>query len=391
MKQADIAGRLVEIGIALAAEANLQQLLADIVNHSLDFTSSDAATLYIREGDTLAFAVSRNLTLEQRNGAPLPFRDFRLAIDPSSLAGYSARHREILAIDDVYAIDPKASYGFDPSFDRQTNYRSQSMLILPLLDPAQQVLGVLQLINHRSGGQVAPYPHALRRPVEALAGQLAIAMRNALLVDQLAQSRDETVFRLCLAAEVRDQETGNHLKRISHFSKLLADLSGQDADYQQLLFGAAPMHDIGKIGIPDGILLKRDMLSPEERNIMNRHAQIGHDILVDSDSELLQMGAVVALTHHEHWDGSGYPSALSGEAIPISGRITALVDVFDALLSHRSYKTPWSAEQVIEHLKQGKGCQFDPVLVGLLLDNIDQFFEIHTNFADDDSVTPPLT
>ncbi|MCG2634352.1 MAG: HD domain-containing protein [Gammaproteobacteria bacterium] len=386
MDQTHIAARLVEIGIALSAETDLQQLLANIVDHGLDFTRSDAATLYIRKGDALEFTVSRNLTLEQRSDQPSPFRSFTLPITPASLAGYSALNREILVLADAYQIEPDRPYQFDPSFDQKVGYRSQSMLILPLLDPQQDLLGVLQLINHRDGEATAPYPAELMRPVEALAGQLAIALRNAMLVDKLAQSRHETVYRLCLAAEARDQETGNHLKRISHFARRLSQLQGSDSDYQQLIYSAAPMHDIGKIGIPDSILRKQDGLSTDERSVMDRHPQIGYDMLVGSDSELLQLGAEVALTHHERWDGSGYPARRAGEAIPLSGRITALADVFDALLSRRSYKSPWSQAEVVEYLEQQRGRHFDPALVDHLLSNIGEFIEIHATFPDEDPV-----
>ena len=245
------------------------------------------------------------------------------------------------------------------------------------------MLGVLQLINHCHEGKTAPYPDDLRRPVEALAGQLAIALRNTMLVDELAKSRHETVYRLCLAAEARDKDTGSHLQRISHFAQMLAKLQGSSNDYQQLIYSAAPMHDIGKIGIPDAILGKQAKLTPAERSTMDQHPQIGHDMLVGSDSELLRMGAEIALSHHERWDGNGYPAGQTGEAIPLSGRITALADVFDALLSRRSYKPAWSREQVVAYLEEQRGGHFDPTLVDHLLSNIETFLSRHAAFPDD--------
>lgn len=382
MDQQDIANRLVEIGIALSDERHLPNLLSKVVDHSLDFTNADAASLYVREGNELEFRFTRNLTLEQRDEGENQFTTFRLPIDSRSVAGYVALNRHTVLIPDVYNRTDALPFKFDDSFDRKVGYHSQSMLVVPIIDNEDNVLGVLQLINHMNHGVPEAFPEELRRPVEALAGQVAIALRNVALVDQLALSQRETVYRLCRAAETRDNETGNHIVRISHFARHLAKLHGENQSYCELVFDASPMHDIGKIGIPDAVLLKPGRLTDNERIIMNTHAQLGHDMLADSDSALLEMGATIALTHHERWDGNGYPNRRQGADIPLEGRITALVDVFDALSSPRVYKPAWEIDKVTDFCKEQRNIHFDGELVDLMFSNLPDFLAIRDSYAD---------
>ena len=152
----------------------------------------------------------------------------------------------------------------------------------------------------------------------------------------------------------------------------LAGQVGLDRDRVLLLRAAAPMHDVGKVATPDGILQKQGPLTPEEREEMERHTTVGYEILADSESELLQLAATIALTHHERWDGDGYPQGLAGEEIPIEGRITAVADVFDALLSDRCYRPALSLDDAVEVMRQGRGTHFDPQVVDALLGNLDE-------------------
>ncbi|MEL0083841.1 MAG: GAF domain-containing protein, partial [Gammaproteobacteria bacterium] len=187
MEQQDIAQRLVEIGIALSAERQLPKLLSKVVDHSLDFTNADAASLYVKDANELEFRFTRNLTLEQRD-ANNQFSTFRLPIDSRSVAGYVALNKHTVLIPDVYHRQDSLPFEFDDSFDKRVGYHSQSMLVVPIIDNMGEVLGVLQLINHMRDGTAEAFPEDLRRPVEALAGQVAIALRNVVLVDQLALS-----------------------------------------------------------------------------------------------------------------------------------------------------------------------------------------------------------
>jgi response regulator RpfG family c-di-GMP phosphodiesterase len=193
---------------------------------------------------------------------------------------------------------------------------------------------------------------------EHRAETLAAEVRRA-TADILDRER-ETITRLSRAAEFRDPETGAHIQRMSHYSALIARALGLGEGLAEALLMAAPMHDVGKLGIPDTILLKPGRLTPEEFAVMKRHPQIGHDILKGSSSSILRLGATIALTHHEKFDGSGYPHGLAGESIPIEGRIVAVADVFDALTSSRPYKPAWPMSRAISLLREGRGSHFDP-------------------------------
>jgi putative two-component system response regulator len=209
-----------------------------------------------------------------------------------------------------------------------------------------------------------------QREAERLQRDLATARERA--IEELQSSRQETVERLSGAIELHDPEAGRHVGRLARISSYLGSQVGLDDDQIMLLRAAAPMHDIGKVVTPGEILLKPGPLTPEERAEMERHAEAGHKILADSESELLQMAARIALTHHEWFDGGGYPRGLRGEEIPIEGRIVAVADVFDALLSDRPYRPALGLEEAVEAIRQGRGTQFDPEIVDVLLEHLDE-------------------
>lgn len=200
---------------------------------------------------------------------------------------------------------------------------------------------------------------------------------------EIVQRERETVVRLSKAAEYRDPETGAHILRMAHYSALIARGLGLPPSEQELLLDAAPMHDIGKVGIADHILLKPGRLTPEEFEIMKQHAIFGFEILKGSSSRVLQAGAEIARAHHEKYDGSGYPRALKGEDIPIFSRIVAVADVFDALTSERPYKKAWSLEQASEFLKTHSGTHFDPACVASFFEHWPEVLEIRQRFQDD--------
>ncbi len=200
---------------------------------------------------------------------------------------------------------------------------------------------------------------------------------------ELHDSRLEIIRRLGRAAEFKDNETGLHVMRMSHYSRLIAEsLFSGSTEWTELLFQAAPMHDIGKIGIPDSILLKPGKLDEAEWNMMMKHSHFGAEIIGQHDSDLLSMAYEVALHHHEKWDGSGYPKGLSGEDIPLSARIVSIADVFDALTSERPYKKAWSIEQATEHIEKYAGRDFDAELVKHFKMVIPKILEIKAQFAE---------
>ena len=198
---------------------------------------------------------------------------------------------------------------------------------------------------------------------------------------ELNETQIEVIETLSEVAESRCGETGAHIKRVAEYSRLLAQLAGMRTEEVFLIKTAAPLHDIGKIGTPDSVLLKPGKLTAEEFAIMQEHAEIGYRILADSTKPILQTGAAIARNHHEKWDGSGYPQKLQGEAIPIAGRIVAIADVFDALGSERVYKKAWSSDEIRSYFKEQAGRQFDPRLAGVFLDNFDPFDVIRTQYA----------
>ncbi|MCP4132558.1 MAG: HD domain-containing protein [bacterium] len=196
----------------------------------------------------------------------------------------------------------------------------------------------------------------------------------------------EIITRLVTAAEFRDPETAFHIIRMSHYSRLIAgSLFSTDPKRVHLIFLAAPMHDIGKVGISDNILLKPGKLTAEEFELMKEHPQIGYEIMKESSSELIQMGAVITLTHHEKYNGKGYPQGLVGEDIPIEGRIVAVADVFDALTSKRVYKEAFPVDKAVRILKEDSGSHFDPRCVDAFLEKLDDALRIKEEYTEDGS------
>lgn len=212
----------------------------------------------------------------------------------------------------------------------------------------------------------------------------ALEQRVRERTNEVEEARLEVVRRLGRAGEYRDNETGMHVLRMSQYCHRLALAAGIPAKQAALLQLAAPMHDIGKIGIPDHILLKPGKFDPEEWAIMQRHAVIGAEIMGESKSELLALARNVALTHHERWDGKGYPNGLAGESIPIEGRIAAIADVYDALLSKRPYKKPWPQEDAVAYIVRESGKAFDPTLVELFLRLLPEYDTIRKQYSDPD-------
>ncbi len=205
---------------------------------------------------------------------------------------------------------------------------------------------------------------------------------NSKLQNELLDAHQTALNKLCEAIEMRSKETGQHIYRMAKYSKLLAQLCGLQPREINLIEATAPLHDIGKIATHDAILSKPGKLTDIEMEQMRMHAQQGHDMLADSKSEMLRLGALVALTHHERWDGSGYPNGLAGEDIPLAGRIVSLADVFDALMSRRSYKEPFSFEETMSIIAENSGKHFDPKLVDLLKKNGKKFQKIFIDNPD---------
>ena len=236
----------------------------------------------------------------------------------------------------------------------------------------------------------AEFGARVRNMLSLRTGQKFLADRaqhlEALVEERTSEIRDrekELIFRMSRAAEFRDPETGAHIQRMAHYSQIIARGLDLEPHKQNLLLKAAPMHDVGKIGIPDYILLKPGKLTPEEMEVMKSHARLGFELLQGSGSEILRAGAEIAISHHEKYDGTGYPNALKGKDIPLYGRIVAVADVFDALTSERPYKKAWPLEDAVRFLEEGRGKHFDPMCIEAFLAGWDDVIAIRQRFQDE--------
>lgn len=210
-----------------------------------------------------------------------------------------------------------------------------------------------------------------------------LSQQVSIATEQIALREQETILRLAKAGEYRDEETGNHVIRMAKYARKIAEELGLTEEQCADIEYAAPMHDIGKIGIPDGVLLKPGKLNEQEWEIMQSHTTIGYSILSNSQSKYMQMGAVIALYHHERFDGQGYPNGLSGTDIPLIARIVTVADIYDALVSVRPYKEAWSSVKAVQYLQKQAGTQLDPNCVQAFCKRITEIIQIQTDYADE--------
>jgi putative two-component system response regulator len=377
--------QLLNVGIALSSAHDLEKLLDMILLEARRLTQADAGTLYLVKKDRLIFRVSQCQSLSARLGEDRMrqmYQSFEMPVSRESIAGYSALTRKVLNIPDVKEIPTEAPYHYNPSWDQKAGYASHSMMVVPMLNRDLKAVGVLQLINALSDGRVISFRAEHEKLASSLASQAAVAIENAELTEDLKQAHLDTIFRLGVAAEYRDKETANHIKRMSHYCALIARGLSWPPEQVETILWSSLMHDVGKLGIPDSILQKPGRLTPEERKFMELHTTIGGSILKGSNAPILQKSRVVALTHHEKYDGTGYPRGLKGEKIPVEGRITILADVFDALSSKRVYKEAMPEADVLGILEEGRGTHFDPALLDVFLGSLEEARNIKERYTD---------
>jgi putative two-component system response regulator len=249
--------------------------------------------------------------------------------------------------------------------------------------PVIFVTAMSEFIDEAYGFEVGAIDY-ITKPINSAIVRARVSTHLSLVhVEELQESRLQIIQRLGRAAEFRDNETGLHVIRMSHYTRLLALAAGFSAEAAEEILNAAPMHDVGKIGIPDNILLKPGPLDDREWDIMRRHPAIGAAIIGSHDSRLIQMACTIALTHHEKWDGTGYPRHLKGEDIPLVGRIVAVADVFDALTTVRPYKKAWTVEEAISYLQKEAGKHFDPNLIPLFLQILPAVLDVKERWGED--------
>ncbi len=364
---------------------DLDTLLETVLFEARRFVAAEAGTLYLAKGASLYFSYVQNdaLFTGVRARDRYIYSDQRLSVDRTSLAGYVAASGDSLLIDNVYDIPSGVSYAFNPAFDVKSSYKTQSVLVVPLSTTSKEIVGVLQLINAKNGrGEVVPFSMQDNLFITEFARNAANAIEKAKLSRQM-------VLRMVEMAELRDPyETSQHAKRVGAYSVELYEKwalrhgisDSKIKTNRDVLRTAAMLHDVGKVALSDLILQKQGLLEGEEKQKMRCHTVYGAR-LFKFTSVWDRMAADVALRHHEHWDGRGYPGKIRdlhakqpqfgagqrGKEIPLSARIVALADVYDALVSKRAYKDAWKEELALRYLRLQAGQQFDPELVQLFL------------------------
>lgn len=266
---------------------------------------------------------------------------------------------------------------FHCDYDLKTGYFTHSLLSCPMINLKGDQLGVFQALNKRGGGAFIKKDEEV---IQFIAGLAAIAVENARLYEQLEEAARDTILRLAAAAEFKDADTGSHLIRMSRYSRLIAEKMGFPEEFCRRIELASPMHDIGKLGVPDAILHKPGKLSSDEWVEMKKHPFYGAQILDHSHNELIVMSRNIALTHHEWFDGSGYPRGLKGEEIPIEGRIVSVADAFDALSTRRSYKEKFSLDETLKILDDGRNTHFDPAVLDAFYANLEAILKVQMSF-----------
>ncbi|MCX5786801.1 MAG: GAF domain-containing protein [Elusimicrobia bacterium] len=337
---------LVQFGGVVSKETHLDKLLEIIAAQVKKILNCDRCTVFIldRHTNELWSKIAQDM---QNTEIRMPFN--------KGIAGEVASTDRTINIRNAYN-----ETHFNPDIDRLTGYATKTILAVPLKNVSGRIIGVFEVINKTTG-----YFDTEDEGILQLLGSLAAsAIENAQLYESLSKSQLETIYRLAITAEYRDQQdTAIHLKHISEYSALIAQGMGLPEKEVENIRYASPLHDIGKVGIADIILLKPGKLTPPEYDEMKKHTLYGAKILANAESSLLQIACKVAASHHEKFDGTGYPSKLKGGQIPIYARIVSVADVFDALCMPRVYKPKWDPEKAHAYIREGSGTAFDPVVV----------------------------
>ena len=294
----------------------------------------------------------------------------------SGIVGSAISNGEKIIIDNVYE-DAR----FNQEIDIQTGYHTKNMMVIPMSNKSNEIIGALQVINKK--GKESRFDERDLQRLSLASTYAAETLISAKLSKDIQETEKEIILTMGSIGESRSEETGNHVKRVAEYSKVLALAYGMSSEDAELLKQASPMHDIGKVAIPDSILNKPDSFTAQERKVMDTHATLGFQMTKKSNKPIFKAASIVAYEHHEKWDGTGYPRGLSGEDIHIFGRITAIADVFDALGSNRVYKMAWNDEKIFDFLKLQKAKHFDPKLVDLFFENLDKILEIRSSLKDE--------
>jgi HD-GYP domain-containing protein (c-di-GMP phosphodiesterase class II) len=403
---------IIHLSTELNTVQDLDILLEKILTEAKRILNADAGSIQIKEGDELVFYHAQTDSKQRllKPGQKRPYINNRTRIDKRSISGYSALTGEIINIPDAYNIPSSAPYKHDPTSDRESDYRTKSMITIPLKNNLNEVLGVMQIVNSlRSGADEKD--GVFCGNFDSSDEMIALHFANiASMILQRAQMTRALILRMISMAELRDpKETGAHVNRVASYAVEIYDAWAEQKKIpkeeinrkRDILRMAAMLHDVGKVAVSDLILKKPSRFTPEEFEIMKTHSFQGARLFKLRQSEFDEMAAVVALTHHENWDGTGYPGRidvetgmplekdskgnaipLKGEEIPIFGRIVAVADVFDALSSKRVYKDAWDIDSVLKEIRSMSGKKFDPELVDIFFDSLDVIGRIKVRYPD---------
>lgn len=402
--------KIIEIERQLSEIQDVDVLLERILTETRKIVNADAGSIYVLDGKNLKIKYGQNDThlKELPPGTKLPYTSFSFPINEKSICGYVASTKKALNINDVYRISESKPYKFNKNTDLTTDYRTKSMYTLPLKMANGKLLGVLQIINRKdSEGNVISFDDESILLITHFSSSAVQALQHAYLTSNM-------VKRMLKMAEFRDpKETYPHIERVSSYSLEIYDRwafnhnipESEIHRYRDTLKIAAKFHDIGKVGISDTILKKAfPRFSEAERNIMKGHTCIGAQLFYPPESFLDEMSIEIALHHHDRWDGSseGYPGAinasdfdikdgilpefvsLKGKDIPLSARIVAVADVFDALSNRRCYKDAWSIDDSFTEIQNGAGSHFDPEIVLAFMQVRDRICSIKLAYPDED-------
>ena len=367
-KQVVESQRILELLFAympkIAAERKMDGLLILMADLGRSIVAADRCSLWLVDNDR------GELWTKVAHGVS----ELRIPHD-AGFVGYSVKTGEPLLIKDAYQ-DPR----FDRRSDEKTHYRTTSVMTVPLMNSAGNVMGVFQAINKQGTneqGEAAVFSIQDLERLSLTAVYSAKTVESAMLNMELEATQREIIHILGEVSEYRSQETGDHIQRVAEISYMLAKFMGLPENEVERIRLAAPMHDLGKVGIPDAILNKPGRFTDDEYAIMKTHSEIGYNMLHNSKRKLLRFAAEIARSHHERWDGRGYPKGIAGEEIPLAGRICSVADVLDALSSPRCYKQPWPEEKVKEEFQKQRGAQFQPELVDVLMDHWNEIYSLY--------------
>ncbi|GMO24328.1 MAG: HD domain-containing protein [Termitinemataceae bacterium] len=383
---------LINLSNELRQIKDIDLLLERILFEARKIVGADAGSIYVTTTEAgkekLLIKYSQNDTLQKnlKAGEKLIYSIFTIDVSDQTISGHCALQKKIINIPHVYNISADAPFSFNTMYDTKSGYKTGSVLAVPLKAPNDKLLGVMQLINCKNkDGSIVPFSGDAEFLIEHFASSASEALYRA-------YATRSTVLRMIKMSELRDpKETGAHVKRVSAYSGVLYEKWAEKrkipiqeiAKQKDIIKVAALLHDVGKVAISDVILKKPAKFTDEEYAIMQKHTNYGADLFDDPQSPEDIMAAEIALTHHENWDGSGYPSKISGENIPLAGRIVAVADVFDALSSRRVYKEPWTEDNVLHEMRASSATKFDPELV-------DIFFEVLSDIRQIKSLYPEV-